>query len=317
MNKVSIWTLADSKYFARISILVKSFFKYEDQIINIIDVDGKLGELINQNLKDHSKKINVISLDKLVEKSKLSILKKKEIFFYITPLTIKYALEISNDDFILFLDADTKVYQNFIDHAINLMGVSSVGISFHGYKTGLSTMFLRDYGKYNVGFNLFKKNKISKLVVNDWNHDCENYFKNENNELSFFSDQIYLNKWIKNYGNHIHVFHNNGINISPRVTLKFKLKYKNNQYYIGDEKLRLFHFIGLKKISKYYWDSGYSGYLNFTSAIQRRITKEYITEISQINVNEHEVFLNNNKNSILSALKMILRFLNNSLIKIK
>ena len=55
-----------------------------------------------------------------------------------------------------------------------------------------------------------------------------------------FSDQIYLNKWIKNYGNHIHVFHNNGINISPRVTLKFNLRYKNNQYYIGDEKLRLF-----------------------------------------------------------------------------
>ena len=315
MNKVSVWTLADSKYFARISILVRSFFQYEDHIINIVDVDGKMNDLINQRLSDYSK-INVINLSNIIEDSKLSNL-KKEIYFYLTPLTVKYALDTSEDDFILFLDADIKVYQNFIDHAINLMGGSSVGISFHGYKTGLSTMFLRDYGKYNVGFNLFKKNKISKLVVNDWNYDCTNYFKNDNNELSFFSDQIYLNKWIKNYGNHIHVFHNNGINISPRVTLKFNLRYKNNQYYIGDEKLRLFHFIGLKKISKYYWDSGYSGYLNFTSSIERRITKEYIEEISQINLNEREVFLNNNKNSIISALKMILRVLNNSLIKIK
>ena len=49
MNKVSVWTLADSKYFARISILVRSF-QYEDHIINIVDVDGKMNDLINQRL---------------------------------------------------------------------------------------------------------------------------------------------------------------------------------------------------------------------------------------------------------------------------
>jgi len=60
----------------------------------------------------------------------------------------------------------------------------------------------RNYGVYNVGVNAFRNDKEGNRCLEQWHSDCSTWTKDlEGYPLSFFSDQIWLDKWPNMYSN--------------------------------------------------------------------------------------------------------------------
>lgn len=303
--KMNICTIADSAYFPQVRVLYESLVQYERHFkLYVLCMD----ELLIEKLTKYQ--------IKCVTPSDIGLRKMgqgKEKFFFATPTLIKYMLDDSSED-ILYVDADSEFFGPTISHIYDLIGIASTLMVFHGYRDKLALCHLNNYGSFNVGFNMFRNDGISKIIVRDWIEDCKSYFKEKNSILGFFSDQIYLDTWLDRYGNFVKVVFNGGINISPRVIVKYGLRQHNNEYYCGDVLIRHIHYIDVRKKGKF-WQSGFHNYLRITRNIEKKLVLQYIKKLEKYGFNGTEKLLSTKAVGVKLLFSKVLWTLNKGLIR--
>lgn len=250
--------------------VVDYFFKLEDKNVKII------------TLKDYSAYFSI-------DKSKYQ--NEKEFYFSLTPGICLYLMQNFKDiDLLLYLDADVYLF-NKIDILYQEIGDSSIAICSHRLPWYIN-LVSKNYGVYNVGVNAFRNDKEGNKCLVQWHNDCTGWAPNQKNyPLSFFSDQIWLDKWPEKYKN-LKIINHIGINTAPWNAVQYKFIRRDNKYFVNDFPLVIYHFSSLKEISTNKWHCNTSfTILNVNKDLQK-IYLQYIQNIEKYNIKKNNVIIN-------------------------
>ena len=280
-----ICTYFDSNFLPRGLALLDSLEKNSDNFLYYVLA---LDEKAEHELKAlNNKHIVVITLEDYssyysIDRSKFK--DEKEFYFSLTPGLCLYVLKKYNDiNMILYLDADVYLF-NDLEIVYDEIGDSSIAMCSHRLPWYIN-LISKNYGIYNVGVNAFRNDKEGVKCLQDWHHDCTNWSAGqEDYPLSFFSDQIWLDKWPKKYNN-LKIISHIGINVAPWNAINYKFSKKGGKYFVNNKPLVIYHFSSLKKLSSSRWHGNTSFTIHNISGVLLEIYKEYIRNIEKYDYN--------------------------------
>jgi hypothetical protein len=221
-----------------------------------------------------------------IDKSKYQ--NEKEFYFSLTPAVCLYILKhYSNINMILYLDADVYLF-NDLEILYKEIGNASIAMCSHRIPWYIG-MMSKNYGIYNVGVNAFKNDTEGILCLEQWHQDCSTWTQNQlDYPLSYFSDQIWLDKWPDLYKN-IKILNHIGINVAPWNAIQYTFTKKNNQYFVNGVPLVIYHFSSLKKISTNRWHGNTSFTILNIKKTLLDIYSEYLHSIEYYSIDKNSV----------------------------
>jgi len=235
-------------------------------------------ETKNYLMNLNNKNIVLINIDQYVnyfniDKNKYQ--SEKEFYFSITPSICLYILENHEYiDLLLYLDADVYLF-NDIELLYNEIDDSSIAIC----SQRLPWYNSKKYGLYNVGVNSFRNDKEGIKCLRQWYKDCSTWKPNQDGyKLDFFSDQIWLDKWLMLYQN-IKIIEHIGIDTAPWNANQYTFSIKDNIYYINDKELIIYHFSSIKELDNNQWHVNTIFTLLNVKGVLYKIYQEYIKNI--------------------------------------
>jgi hypothetical protein len=251
----NICTYFDFNYLPRGLALLNSIKKYHlDFRLFILAFDDKTYEyLLNLNEKNIVP-ISFKEYNRHFNTSSEKFQDKKQYYFSATPNLCLFIFERHpNIDILLYLDADVYLFDS-LDSLYEEFGSSSIGLTPHRINPFLKP-FVKHYGKFNVGVNLFRNDELGNKCLNDWKKDCETWYPGKPGyPLQFFSDQIFLDSWDEKYQNLI-IIQNIGVNVVYWNVANYRLSKKNDKFYVNKNPIMIFHFSSLVKTSEDTWNS--------------------------------------------------------------
>jgi hypothetical protein len=318
MGKKFICTYFDINYLPRGLALFNSIKKYHDDFkLFILTFDDSTFNYLN-SLNDD--KIELISHQEYNSYFNTSIERfddKKQYFFSSTPNLCLYVLRNNPEiDILLYLDADVYLFSS-IEPLYEEFGNYSIGLTPHNIHPFLK-YFVKHYGTFNVGVNLFRNDSIGIKCLEDWKSNCDNWYQGKPGyPLKFFSDQIFLDSWINEYDK-IKVIENPGINLVYWNVVNYKLSREENYFMVNDQKLIIFHFSSLNKISSNKWKTNSKYGLVSVKNVLKEIYLEYINNIESYGLpNDIRVKLNHKDNLKKRIFNFIISPFFNELVTIK
>ena len=218
-----------------------------------------------------------------------------EYYFTCTPFIIRYCMQYitEQDGTAIYLDSDLFFFDT-PDLVLSEMGTASVGIIEHKYNQRLEKK-LEKYGKFNVGWLGFRKNK-NGLEVLDWYQKSTIEWCYDKPLQGKYADQGYLN-WFPTFEG-VKVLTPLGFNLAPWNTNNYKYKLINKSVQVNSDPLVFFHFHGLRKNKKRY----FSSQLMYRAPIGRLLRDNvYVPYISKLEINEATTELVLGQNSTLKV----------------
>ena len=279
IDKKYFCTYFDFNFLPRGLALFYSIKKFQtDFVFYILAFDKETNKYLNELNED---KIILISIEEYNSHFNTSLERfedKKQYYFTATPNLCLYLLENNIEiDILLYLDADVYVF-NSLESLYDEFSNNSIGFCSHRLHP-LVQLFSRNYGKYNVGVNLFRNSETGLKCLRDWKSDCDNWYRDmPGYPLKFFSDQIFLDSWPKKYEG-VKVIENIGINVCHWNAANYRFTKLNDKYYVNGQPLIIYHFSSLRKESDTTWNS--SSIYAFVS-IKRVLMEIYCKYIDQI-----------------------------------
>jgi hypothetical protein len=250
----------------------------DDFILYILALDEYTKEYFTKLAKDNIVVIGVHEYITYYNIDKTKYSTDKEFYFSVTPSLCLYVIENFKDiDILLYLDADVYLF-NDLEILYNEIGDSSISMCSHRIAWYLD-VFSKNYGKYNVGVNAFRNDGEGIKCLKQWYKDCSTWKPHQKDyPLSFFSDQIWLDKWQGLYKN-IKIIEHIGINVAPWNAIQYKFTKNNNRYYVNNTPLVIYHFSSLKELDNNLWH-GNTGYaFHNISGLLLEVYKKYILNI--------------------------------------
>lgn len=191
-----------------------------------------------------------------------------EYYFTITPVLISKILEDNPSiDILTYLDADLYFYAP-IKPVYEELKHGSVLIVKHNFSKSIE--YLEKYGKYNVGLVSFRRNKNGLTCLNWWKERCLEWCYDWLDDDKF-ADQKYLDDWPERFAGVI-VCQNNGVGVAPW----------NLEDYAG-QPIIMYHFHGVKRLSKRIWDIDVSEYTDkkVSGKLVKDIYLPYLEELTK------------------------------------
>ena len=172
---------------------------------------------------------------------------KIEYYFTLSPFLPLYILETFNEvDQITTMDADLYFFD---DPAIILRSYPQASILITPHNFSPSIEDRKKYGRYNVSFQSFKKNKEGLACLKDWKERClewcYDYLDEKNNR---YADQKYLDTWNERYK--ISEINIPGAGLAPWNIEKYSYRIINNKIFVNDHPLIYYHFHHLRIFNK-------------------------------------------------------------------
>ena len=111
--------------------------------------------------------ISIEDFDKFNNSKNSKFNSQKELYFSITPGLCLYLMEnYSYIDMLLYLDADVCLFNN-LEIVYEEIGTSSIAMCSHRIPWFVKP-FSRNYGKYNVGVNFFRRDRSGMKCLKEW-----------------------------------------------------------------------------------------------------------------------------------------------------
>lgn len=276
-------TLFDKNYLTRGLALYNSMQEHiESFTLYILALDQDVVEYIKNKNTPYLKVLKLSNIEKkypeLVKaKNNRSIV---EYYFTLSPVLPLYMLETFPEiDFITTLDADIFFFNNpkiifddFKDY--------SILITKHDFTDELKDLEI--YGKYNVSFQSFRRDREGFECLKKWKKQCIDWCY-DSLEGEKFADQKYLDTWTTDYKN-VFELTGKGAGIAPWNISKYKILKKDKEIYCDNNKLIFYHFHGLRYVTKNIIKHELSPYkTRITKGIRNYIYKKYIKKISLLN----------------------------------
>lgn len=158
-----------------------------------------------------------------------------------------YVLEhFDNIDWLTYLDADMC----FFDDPQNILkGSEDCSVLLSEHDSNEQIKFIEEsVGRFNAGLVSFKNNISGREALNWWKKECLNWCYNTT-VTGQFGDQKYLED-IYILFKHSCPISVPGVNIAPWNEEKYKMGLKDNQIYIDNNPLILYHYCGFRLIDK-------------------------------------------------------------------
>lgn len=239
-----------------ISICIATYNRYDTHLKNNIDELLKLknvSEIIitDDNSGDYEKLINEF------DDEKLKVYKNNERLY---PFKNKYnAVSKATNDYVILLDSDNLIDQNFIDNLLSIKDTWNKDI-----------LIQPKIFKFNKKFDFIKNNDIiDKTNIKD-------YFSNEENlnlDISIFGLFLNMGNFFVNKQTYVDVFDNISLSIDPYASDVIMFLYywiKNDKKIIINDELTYRHQL--------YSDSFFNEYKDFSIDIINQIKNNIIND---------------------------------------
>lgn len=173
-----------------------------------------------------------------------------EYYFTLTPIWTLAALQRrASAEWMTYLDADTYFF-NSPASVLKEIRKGSIGITPHRFKSNLKHSDI--YGKYNVGWVSFRKNKEGIACLENWRNKCLEWCYDYVDQEKY-ADQKYLDTWHLEHAD-TEVIENNAVNVALWNVESKELSIKKNHVYVQRKPLIHYHFSGLTQISECIFD---------------------------------------------------------------
>jgi hypothetical protein len=149
---------------------------------------------------------------------------------------------------------------------------------------------LEKYGKFNAGMISFKNDGVGRLCLEWWQKKCTEWCF-DRLDGNRFADQKYLDE-IPIRFNSVYICKHLGINSAPWNILDSSIFEISGEKYIKDSKLICYHFHGVSRIFKAYFDTGYTTYASLSNNLKNSLYKPYLNKIISIEHKLHEEGVN-------------------------
>ncbi len=218
-----------------------------------------------------------------------------EYYFTSTPFLPLYIFSQHQQvELVTYLDADLFFYSN-PEPLFAELGEKSIAIIEHKFSKGLETMVT--HGIYNVGWVTFRNDKNGIECLQWWRDRClECCF--DHYEDGKFADQKYLDVWPEIFPGVV-VLQHRGANVAPWNVANYKITFQSSHVFIDSDLLIFYHFHGVRRLFKNFYDSALGLYnTRLDSGLRRNVYSPYITVLNQTYV------LINTKTSSLKTVRV-------------
>lgn len=203
---------------------------------------------------------------------------KKQFYFSITPNLCLYLFETRPElNRIFYLDADLYFFQS-ANILLQEMGENSILICSHHFNP-LHQLIATHYGHFNVAINGFVKNEEGMRCLRNWKHDCDSWYPGMSGyPHSFFSDQIFLDKWPSKYSS-LKIVTNKSIDVAPWNLNNIRITRRNGVFLANGQPLIVYHFSSLVKVGSNIWKTNTAKFFVSVKGDVLALYKHYINQI--------------------------------------
>jgi hypothetical protein len=240
-EKIIYCVYFDKNFLLKGLALYESMIKFNPEInLWILALDGYTERILK---KMKLKGTTVVPLRLFEDKELLAVKKTRsavEYYWTCSPSWLLYILKKNrNIDYVVYLDADLYFFAN-PDNGLDEIGKRSLLAVEHRFPKGRENM-IKDDGRFNVAFNVFRNNKTGIRCLKRWRNQCLDwcYWKSEDGKLG---DQMYLDEWPTLYERELVIAKNKGLDAAPWNISPYKISSKREGVYIDHERLICYHF---------------------------------------------------------------------------
>jgi hypothetical protein len=213
---------------------------------------------------------------------------------------------------ITYVDADLFFYGS-PSPLFDELGTHSILICEHRHSTHLKDQ--RQYGKYNVQYQSFRRDETGIACLERWRDQCLEWCY-DRVEDGRYADQGYLDEWPALYPDKLAVVSHKGAGMAPWNWAAYPLQWNSGAIEVSGQPLLFYHFHGVKIFSSYFISNGladwglmpwsfrrylYAGYVR-----QLRHTKRWLRAKTGCNIPLRDVFIRG-KGMALSSFTEIVR----------
>lgn len=239
-------TIIDKNYITRLNSLINSLSKHcADFFFYIIALDNETSIFFSK----HKSCITIDVSEVHFYFPELTKIKKdRDPVSYLFTLSPYYPLYILKKfpeiPHICTIDADQYFFSS-PELIFNLLKKYSVLITPHRFSNNILIDNPKDFGDYNVSFQVFKNDEVGVKCLNLWCKQCFEWCfdRVEDNK---YADQKYLDSWKSYFGDAIYSIDNKGVGLAPWNFENYKIKKHKNKIFIDEDELILYHYQGLK-----------------------------------------------------------------------
>jgi hypothetical protein len=201
-----------------------------------------------------------------------------EYYFTCTPGLMLFVLNNEPDaGWVTYLDSDLFFFTS-PDPIYSEMKDAAVGIIPHRFTKRLTSF--RRFGIYNVGWVSVRRRDEGIAALRWWRERCIEWCY-DRVEGDRFADQRYLDRLPRLFGG-VHVIEHLGANLAPWNLADCRLDWRDGAVEI-DERYRLlfFHFAGVKRSGRYYFNSHRLYHAPFPALVRQRIYQPYVAALAE------------------------------------
>jgi len=277
--------LLDKNYIPRLNTLLYSLFKHDSKFtFYVVALD-------NETYHHFKNKENCISisiqeihefypeLDKIEkERDRVSYI------FTLSPYYPSFILEkFSNVNHICSLDSDQFFFSS-PKVIFDLLEQYSVLLTPHRFSNKLKALNFERFGKFNVSFQIFKRDEIGLKCLKLWREQCLEWCY-DSEESEKYADQKYLDYWSVEFGDTVCEISNIGLGLAPWNVEDVIISRKEGKVFVNDEPLILFHYQGLKVLEFGFFYTFLDHYsLKFPKNINKLIYKPIVQSLIKFTV---------------------------------
>jgi hypothetical protein len=201
-----------------------------------------------------------------------------EYYFTCTPALMLYVL--NNEpaaEWVTYLDSDLFFFAS-PDPIYAEMKDAAFGVIPHRF-TGRLESYLR-FGIYNVGWVSVRRREEGISALRWWRERCIEWCY-DRVEGDRFADQRYLDRLPELFGR-VHVIEHLGANLAPWNLANDPLQWHDGAVQVdGRFPLLFFHFFGVKRSGRYYFNSHRLYHAPFSKLVRQRIYEPYVAALAE------------------------------------
>ena len=149
----------------------------------------------------------------------------------------------------------------------------------------------------------FRNDEIGMRCLADWSRECSDWYPNKPGyKLSFFSDQIFLDKWPLIYKNKFVEIKNIGVNVAPWNVINYNFKFVKNDLYVNNKKVIIYHFSSLINEGNGIWNPNSDFALFYLNKDLKSFYISYIKNILSYNLKTEKIVEFNFNGSFLKKI---------------
>jgi hypothetical protein len=242
-------TYFDKNYLSRGLVLLESLQKHAKPFkLYVLSLDDFTHEFLTTKFSESVESISLIELEAF-DQELLAVKparKLVEYYFTLTPCLPRYIFHKHSEiELITYIDADICFFSS-PQPAFDELGEKSVLIVPHHFSE--KNKDLEKCGKYNVVFNVFRRDEEGMKVLNWWRNQCLDWCYDYLDEVnSRFGDQKYLD-YFPAISKRVVVSNLKGLNVAAFNVDRYKIARKKEKFYVDEKLIIFYHFHYLKKI---------------------------------------------------------------------